>query len=67
MDISKSATNGFNKQLRLGTPELEGKGEKTLRSVDGIGYVCQVKKLSREEHELPMVLHIFGKLKLSFS
>ena len=56
MVICKSATDGFNKQLGLGIPEQEGKRERTLRSVDGIGYICQVKKFSREECDLSMVL-----------
>ena len=67
MVICKSARDGFNKQLGLGSPEQEGKRERTLRSVDGIGYVCQVKKFSREECDLSMVLYMVGKLKTSFS
>lgn len=67
MVICKSATDSFNKQLGLEIPEQEGKRERTLRSVDRIGYVCQVTKFSREECDLSMVLHTVGKLKTSFS
>lgn len=61
----KRASDGFNEQLGLRTPGLEGKGANI--EVSGWDSLFAKTNSSREESDLPKVLPIAGKLNSPFS